>query len=209
MIAQGKDISEAWEKSILLLLEHGDFIPTERGKSALEINNINIIVEKPNSKTDITDKYIFSEKFVINYCESLMNSYGRSDSINQRLYDYKNSKLNQIDKIVKILENNYFSRRAIITIWDPTDDLLSLHPPCICTLAFFIRGNKLNLTSVLRSNDAWLAALPDIYSLVSIQEKIANHFKIKVGYYYQLSISYHIYDYDLSMAKQIFCRGGL
>ena len=69
-----------------------------------------------------------------------------------------------------------------------------------------IREDKLNMTAMLRSNDAWGQALNDMYQLVKIQEDMAKKMQIQVGTYTHFAISYHMYTKD-RMDAQLYLEG--
>ena len=69
-----------------------------------------------------------------------------------------------------------------------------------------IRGRELHLTAVLRSNDAWLSALPDMVVFSELQTRIAKNLGVKQGEYIHHAVSYHIYDYDYSLVQEVFQR---
>tara|TARA_R110001632_G_scaffold19413_3_gene58816 strand:- start:2339 stop:3100 length:762 start_codon:yes stop_codon:yes gene_type:complete len=81
-----------------------------------------------------------------------------------KVYGYQikkfNGVFNQIDYVLKEIKNN--SRRAVITLWNPTD-LKQQALPCCYTQFNFVRiNNKLNMTMHFRSSDMFLGLPYDI-----------------------------------------------
>ncbi len=202
-------IAEAWEKSIkemLLKLEEGQaLVPTERGDMALEAENVHLKILKPLADERLSIHYPYRD-FSNDYSLHLFDQgyhqqvYSR---ITETTYDNINF-TNQIDEVVKKLKKENFSRRGVISLWDPFEDTHSDHPPCICLLQFYIRHDELFLTSTYRSNDAWLCAPADIIAITNMQKKVATDLNKPVGEYNHFAISYHIYSSDIAMAKKIF-----
>jgi thymidylate synthase len=81
-----------------------------------------------------------------------------------KVYGYQikhfNGVFNQIDYVIKQIKDN--SRRAIITLWNPTD-LKDQSLPCCYTQFNFVRdNNKLNMVMHFRSSDLFLGLPYDI-----------------------------------------------
>ncbi|MBS1595567.1 MAG: hypothetical protein JST90_14720 [Bacteroidetes bacterium] len=198
----GATIIDAWEKSIVHLLRKGDRVPTQRGMNALELQNVLFLIAAPADSMQISGAYPFSEGFIQMYTESLSSSY-KGVSIKDRLYNYE-GRFDQIKNVVRILKKDPSSRRATVSLWNVESDHKSTHPPCMVTMQFYIRDSKLHLTAVLRSNDAWMAAVPDMLSAVKIQIEVAGKLKVPVGSYNHLATSYHIYETDIVEAERVF-----
>ncbi len=208
MIIEGTTIIEVWEQSIQTLIKKD--IPlsyTQRGVRAKEILGLQLVVTTPTRKSNISSRYIFGDDFIEKYCNNIMNVSSGVKSISSRIIGEKtigNKQNNQIDKVVRVLKNEPESRRALISLWDSQYDSISEHPPCVCTIQFFIRNNKINTITYYRSNDAWMAALPDMISMLRLTEYVASRLKIDVGQYFHFAASYHIYEPDIIPATYAF-----
>lgn len=201
----GTSLSETWEKSIRRLIEdETPLVPTQHGVMAKELQNLVMIIDGPFQERRISEKYSFPEKFRTDYTESLLESYSTAEILHSRMYKYGNSKLNQFERCIKILQEEWYSRRAVMTLWKPEEDLFSPFPPCICSLQMIVRQNKLDLVVIMRSNDAWLSAHLDMLALTNIQRVIAETLKLRCGRYIHHAVSYHIYEFDYPKAKQVF-----
>lgn len=205
MEIKGQTISEVWEKSIQQLIkDNSPLVPTQHDVMAKELQNVIMIVDKPFMEPRISKKYSFPEKFKDDYSESLLEPYAPSDILHSRICEYGGSKVNQIEQCVKILQKDWYSRRAVITLWNPNEDLYSSFPPCICLFQIMIRQNEVDLAVIMRSNDAWLSAYPDMIALTNLQKTISKSLELECGRYVHHAISYHIYEYDYPMAKKVF-----
>ena len=203
MLIASETISQAWEESIRALLKCENFVSTQRGMRALELQNVLFEIEKPFLKQKVSSKYQFSQDFIKTYCESIRNSFP-GDSIKSRIYEFGGSKVDQYSGVIHRLKASHDTRRAVISLWDPLADRRSGHPPCTLVLQFLCRNHRLYLTTMLRSNDAWLAALPDMIALSEVQKEMASELSLEVGTYSQLSVSYHIYEPDVTIAEAVF-----
>lgn len=118
------------------------------------------------------------------------------------------SPVDQLTTLVKHLRNDPDSRRAVMSFWDPAEDLdtVSKDIPCNDLLMFKLRDNKLDLTVCCRSNDAvWGAYGTNAVQFSMILEFVAGALGVNVGIYRQVSDSFHIYKdneaWDRLMAK--------
>lgn len=126
-----------------------------------------------------------------------IRKYGQSNKY--LLYPHKNNKgeivIDQIDCVAKELRNDKDSRRAIIIIGNPQlDNNPTLDRPCNIVLMFKLRNDKLDMTTINRSNDMLLGlTFTNIVQFTSIQEVIASIIGVEIGQYYHYSDSLHIY----------------
>lgn len=200
-----KTISEVWEKSIKeLLTKEVPFVYTQRGIRAKEIVGMQLVVEKPLSEPIISEHYIFGELFVEKYCRNIMEATCGEQSIHSRIVRTKpifQKNNNQINRVVNLLRREPDSRRAVISLWDSEGDMNSEHPPCACTIQFMIRQNKLDTIAYFRSNDSWMAVLPDMIAMTKLAGVVAEKLKIQVGEYIHFASSYHLYEPDIVPAS--------
>lgn len=208
MFICGETIAKVWEKSINEIINHysycKNFVPTERGIHAIELLNVVLEIKKPLSKKRVSD-YYSNKDYIKKYSKYLLNQ-NHQNQVYSRISKLANKdlKINQKIEIVEKLKKVWYSRRCVISIWLPLEDLHSNHPPCICLLQFFLRQNNLFLTSFFRSNDAWLHAPVDILALTNLQKEIADNLSVGVGTYTHFAVSYHIYDFDLPAVLKTF-----
>lgn len=95
------------------------------------------------------------------------------------------------DKLLKDRD----TRQAIINL-NLIDDKLKPTKDFTCTmfLQFYIRGNKLHMFVILRSQDIYLGTRNDFYCFMSLQQKMAEELGIEVGAYRHYCVSLHIYE---------------
>ena len=208
MEIHGNTISEAWDQSIkALLIDKSSLVYTQRGCRAKEIIGLQMMIEHPNTLPMISDHYMFGDLFIEEYCASIINASSGEKSINSRLVRSNTlgeKQNNQILRIVNLLRKEPNSRRAIICLWDAEKDLGSQHPPCACTIQFMLRQNKLDTIAYFRSNDSWMAALPDMIAIIRLSEIITRKLKVNMGRYFHFAASYHLYEPDIVPAQTSF-----
>lgn len=134
--------------------------------------------------------------------ETLYGAYGKrlfqceaSDSLHRE---------SGIRSVIRKLKEDPDSRQALSIIWKQKDMhvLKTKDLPCTIALQFFIRENKLNMITNMRSNDVWLGATNDIYCFTMIQELIASELGIDMGFYQHNSGSMHLYERNIEMISQ-------
>lgn len=100
-------------------------------------------------------------------------------------------------------------RQAIISIWDPALEVPLQKQgtkdwPCSNWIHFMIRNEALDCTVVMRSNDfvfGWSGI--NVYEWTVLQEILAKSLGLKVGKYYHLSDSMHVYEQHYDKLDQI------
>lgn len=104
----------------------------------------------------------------------------------------------QIAKMVELLQVNNDTRRAVLSIWDATEDFgaNSQDIPCNLNIVFSRRRDPmcLDMTVFNRSNDIiWGAYGANAVHFSFLQEVLATMLGIQVGQYWQVSNDYHAY----------------
>lgn len=110
--------------------------------------------------------------------------------------DYSNKGIDQLNEIIENLKHkeNRYSRRLILTAWNPCQLKLMALPPCHLLAQFNVIGNRLSCSMYQRSADLGLGVPFNIasYSLLTIL--LAKHCNLELGdFVYNLG-NVHIYD---------------
>ena len=203
-------IGEAWEQSIEALLDNS--LPlgyTQRGERARELLGVQLVVAHPLDEPIIPKTYLFGNLFIEDYCNNILCASNGGPSINSRIVkkrQIESTPNDQIKKVVNLLKKEPNSRRALICLWNAENDISSHHPPCACTIQFLIRGGRLDTIAYFRSNDSWMAALPDMIAITKLSQIISNKINISIGKYIHFAASYHLYEPDIVPALYAFER---
>ena len=106
--------------------------------------------------------------------------------------------VDQLPYVIETLANDESSRQAIISIWRenprPSKDI-----PCTLTLQFIIRKNILYCNATMRSSDAWLGWVYDVFNFsqislyVLLQLKAQYNIKLKLCHLILTAGSQHLY----------------
>lgn len=194
-------IGKAWLKSCRYILEHGAQIKDEN-KNLKELMFLQLTIKKPAQNDPIIKKY--GDKQTIDWMYSnfleqknipeLKNalSYGT------RLFDFKGK--NQINWIIEKLKKKPETKAATISMimYDDEDYI-----PCVSTLDFKIRNNKLILIAMCRAIDFGKKVYANLLSLNKIQEMVSREINIPTGELIMYNVSAHIYEEDYDKIKKI------
>lgn len=111
----------------------------------------------------------------------------------------------QWDRVSAELRRDPNSRRALIAIADPRDDLRasSKDVPCLTALQFLIRDGLLQAVAFMRSNDLVWGLCYDLYLLTTLQELMASELGVPPGTYTHVATSMHAYEQHWEMLERI------
>lgn len=188
----GDTVMSVWKDSLKELVASKLIVPTERNLDTYEVLNAVLTINNPLKDLDELLAYEKNRGHVYN--DQSHQQYW--EAVRQKLRRFPKSNIAQLDFVADKLTNSPYSRHGYASIWAPTVDTVSPYPLCIIGVYFSIRNNCLNMTSILRSNDAWGQALNDMYELIMIQKDMATRLQVKVGSYSHFAMSYHLYTKD-------------
>lgn len=106
----------------------------------------------------------------------------------------------QWEFVKETLKNDPNSRQAVIHIKDP--GVHSKDTPCTVCLQFFVRDNKLYLTTYMRSNDVWMGLPYDIFTFTCYQIRMAMELGYDLGCYTHIAGSLHLYERNSKLEKE-------
>ena len=120
--------------------------------------------------------------------------------------DYKNKGIDQLENIIKDLKDpvNRYSRRIIMSAWNPCQlDEMAL-PPCHVLCQFNVIGNKLSCSLYQRSGDVGLGVPFNIASYSILTHLLARHCNLEADQFIYNLGNAHIYDDHInSLNEQI------
>lgn len=117
-----------------------------------------------------------------------------------------------LQRVVQRLTADPFTRQAVISIWDPVQDLHvdgSRDYPCTTHLQFMGRHNErgqvaLDLHVSMRANDAWHGFPYDVFQFAFLQLSLASVLDMPVGRYFHHATSFHLYEAQLEQAVDLY-----
>jgi thymidylate synthase len=185
------------------------------GGPSIEAPVVTLRVAEPLTEPQISSAFV-DPSLIETYATVLRRSPPDSSltTLGDRIYTYQcggsGRRIDQFRRVVDELKRDRSSRRAIIQLWDPENDLgargLS-SPASHCFLQFTVREERVHLAAFSRSIDAWEGALPNMLGFVSLQERLAQRLRLDVGSYSHVIVSYHIYLQHIPLARHILGDG--
>lgn len=120
-------------------------------------------------------------------------------------YGPRTARYEQFAMVERRLKSDQFSRQAVVTIWQPEFDTLDEKRDYPCTLLyhFMIRGSKLIMETVMRSNDVILGLGYDAFQHSRVQIAMASCLGIEPGEYRHHAMSLHLYERDLDKVSEL------
>lgn len=106
----------------------------------------------------------------------------------------------QWEYILEMLKKTPENRQAVIHI-KTADNRPSKDVNCTVCLQFFIRDNKLYMTTYMRSNDLWNGFPYDIFQFTNMQVLLSMQLGVELGTYTHIAGSLHMYKRDLKENK--------
>lgn len=132
--------------------------------------------------------------------ETVNSNYGHR--IQHALCEVSGDTFDQLKMVEQLLKKDPNSRQAVIHIKQarnlmsyPTNDV-----NCTVCLQFFIRNEKLYMTTYMRSNDLWMGFPNDIFQFTAMQIYLAMKLGYQLGSYTHIAGSLHLYDRDYQTA---------
>ena len=101
--------------------------------------------------------------------------------------------IDQVKNVVEAIKNNPYSRRHIVSAWNPADvDDMAL-PPCHCLFQFHVADGKLSCQLYQRSADIFLGVPFNIASYALLVHMMAQVCELEVGDFVHTFGDAHIY----------------
>ncbi|WUH97684.1 thymidylate synthase [Spirillospora sp. NBC_00431] len=112
--------------------------------------------------------------------------------------------IDQLDQVRRELLADASTRRAVVQLWDPARDHRG-HKDVPCTLGywFVLRDERLDMHTMMRSQDLWLGFCYDIFAATVLHELMAGWVGTGLGDYHHHVGSLHLYQEHLPYARQL------
>ncbi len=104
--------------------------------------------------------------------------------------------VDQIKYVIDQLKKNPYSRRLVVTAWEPGNATTSKLPPCHYSFAFNVSDGKLNCHLTQRSGDIALGIPFNLAAYSILTQIIAQETNLELGFFAHTIIDAHIYVAD-------------
>lgn len=117
--------------------------------------------------------------------------------------------VDQIQYVINELKTKPYSRRLVVTAWEPGNAIKSKLPPCHYSFAFNVSNKKLNCHLTQRSGDIALGIPFNLAAYSMLTQIIAQEVGLELGFFAHTIIDAHIYvaDKGSSMEKYDHLEG--
>jgi len=114
---------------------------------------------------------------------------------------YDNDGVDQIQGVLDAIQNNPWSRRIIVTGWNPKEANLVALPPCHTLFQFYVAEGRLSCQLYQRSADIFLGVPFNIASYSLLTMMIAQVCDLKPGEFVHTMGDAHLYNDHLEQAR--------
>ncbi|MHB1688160.1 MAG: thymidylate synthase [Ignavibacteriaceae bacterium] len=104
--------------------------------------------------------------------------------------------VDQIKYVIDELKNKPYSRRLVVSAWEPGNATKSKLPPCHYSFAFNVSDGKLNCHLTQRSGDIALGIPFNLAAYSILTQIIAQEVNLELGFFAHTVIDAHIYIAD-------------
>ncbi len=213
MEIKSETLMSAWKSALRHIIDSGRDFTDENNRICREVLNLLIEIKPPHndissaiSLLNSFNKWIYpSTEEIADLIISRKMSPTYSYSYGPRIFNFCSS-VNQIDDfIIPLLRKSPFSRRAIITIWNPHEDskVYKREVPGLISIYFKITKKKLNATMSVRSNDIFFGWPANIYQLFVLSEYVSKKLNCEIGSLTTFSNSAHLFKDQFEDIKQV------
>jgi thymidylate synthase len=101
--------------------------------------------------------------------------------------------VDQIQFVLDTLRKEPYSRRMVVTAWEPGNAETSKLPPCHYSFVFNVQGNRLNCHLTQRSGDIALGIPFNLACYAALTQMIAQEVGLDVGLFSHTIVDAHIY----------------
>lgn len=110
----------------------------------------------------------------------------------------------QLTSAVELLKRDPTTRRAVITISDPTDVVApGRDVPCAVSVQFLRREGRLDCITHMRSQSVLMVLPYDLFLFTMLHEIVSSELEIEIGEYIHFCGSAHVYLDELSVATAV------
>jgi thymidylate synthase len=200
---RGERVSDVWAPILRYILDEGVERHTIHNNAWFtEVAEPIMAVIRSPQKGRIPDGFNWTDKTLKMYADQILD---KDDHGFVYTYGSRIGRNNQIEHIIRKLEEDPNTKQAMATTWDIIADNESSNPPCLQLVDFKIYNNKLHLTAYFRSNDMYAAWVANAYLLTELMHYISiraiGHSNL--GSLTIVSNGAHIYQYAIQDARRI------
>jgi thymidylate synthase len=211
-----------WNELLREIMLYGEDVGP-RGLGTVELRDVKLILQNPRANLIAHERRRVGYKYAV--AEWLWIWFGGEDvktiaQYNPKIVQYSDDgqvfhgaygprMIPQLLLVMDKLEADPESRQAVVNIYDGRRDLgrPTLDVPCTISMQFLRRRGKLHTIVNMRSSDAFVGLLYDIFMFTQIAETVRSHFNDEQGTFSMNLGSSHIYETQLEEARAVLDYG--
>jgi thymidylate synthase len=193
---QVPSLGAAWLLSVSLVLSNGEWIVDDEQR-LLEIRPLMLNIAAVDEDDPVIREFASHSRIelMIRKYRSLRVLPQYNISYGRLLYNFDG--VDQIEWVTDRLRGKPESKSATITMHKPGENELS----CLSLLDFKLRGERLNMTAVYRSQNIYASQPGNVLALRGIQSDVALQLGVAQGSFGLVVLSAHIYEMDVEGAR--------
>ena len=204
VLIEDRSLPEAYHAAITALYEKAEISDCPDYNTTQKELSMTMVVREPLAEPAISRLFIGGYRELEQYVREMLD--GILDFEIEKgnwEYTYHSRMEPQIPWLMGELRRNPYSRRAVIDVRDWRHDSAegNENPACLQHLQFFIRGGKLHLKVLFRSNDACKATYMNAFALIMLQKRLADALGVELGSYTHRANSFHCYERDFPLLE--------
>ena len=196
--------TDVWMSALNHVRENGRRFTDERRNACTEVLNLTLSILDPKTTREpleIMQKrktwhYPSAEDLERMIIEPRRGSFAYT--YGNRIHAYRGA-IDQLNEyVIPLLRATPWSRRAIISIWDPEDDAQPSERtvPGHIAIDFKLRDGRLHATSMMRSADIFFGFPANVFQISVLLEHASRALKTTPGTITALCTSAHLFEYQ-------------
>lgn len=195
---EGDTIGSVWVQSVKAILAFGENVPDDKGMIR-ELSPLYLTITHPTVHDTIIENV--GDKSMIVF---MRQNFENVNPIAGWGYSYAQRISSQVDIVIQKLQTYPSTKSATISLLKPGED--HQHMPCLATVDFKIRQNRLCVHAFFRSQDIGKKMYADALALLQLGTSVAQSISIPGICLYCTICSAHIYEADISTMQQLIHR---
>lgn len=222
---------EVYKRLINTLYTHGEKVPTRKGDTITDLPDASFVFQdvfQCLSSRDYSEKYLEGEfAWYISGSRSLSDAEKLSkfwrrcsddgETVNSNygyllFHELGGGGVSQFEHALRCLRNSRHSKKAVMTLYNPTHAYISNDNPCTMFLQLRIsRDNELTLTTHMRSSDVYYGLPYDVPFFCFVQyaayRVLKLHYpELTLGQYTHIAGSLHMYTRNITELNDAMTR---
>lgn len=195
---------DAWIEALMLVRTQGRRFVDERGNPCVELLNVSVRIEDASTTREPLE--IMQKRKTWHYpsaedLERMITEPRRGSfayTYGNRIHAYRGGVDQLNEYVIPLLRTTPWSRRAVMSIWDPEDDAdpTERTVPGHIAIDFKLREGTIHATSMMRSADLFFGFPANVFQISVLLEHTCRALRSRPGTITVLCTSAHLFEYQ-------------